>query len=60
MEKSPRRKSGAYLGMCTMMLVFFSRTPGADTVRWVQIVLLLVAGACAGAALVTLRDHRAP
>jgi hypothetical protein len=61
MERSPGRHIGKFVGMCILALVLFSRTPGADTVRWVQILLLLVAGACAGAALANaLRDRRAP
>jgi ABC-type uncharacterized transport system permease subunit len=64
MERSPRRHIGKFVGMCILTLVLFSRTPGADTVRWVQILLLLVAGACAGVALAgalgVLKDRRAP
>ena len=58
MERSPGRHIGKFVGMCILALVLFSRTPGADTVRWVQILLLLVAGACAGVALTGALDRR--
>ena len=40
-EKPEKPYRSSSLGMCILMLVVFSRTPGAETVRWVQIVLLL-------------------
>jgi hypothetical protein len=62
MEKSRRNRIGFYLGMCLIALIFFWRTPGADTVRWVQILLLFVAGMCAGLALegILRRARREP
>jgi hypothetical protein len=41
-----------------MGLVFFSRTPGSESVRWVQILLLFAAGMCAGVALTLFRVAR--
>jgi hypothetical protein len=43
--------------MCILMLVFFWRAPGAETVRWVQILLLFVAGMCGGLALAGLLER---
>jgi hypothetical protein len=62
MEKSHRNRIGLSLGFCLIALVFFWRTPGAETVRWVQILLLFVAGVCAGVALtgVLQRVRREP
>jgi len=57
MEKSWRNRIGFYLGMCLIALIFFWRTPGAETVRWVQILLLFVAGMCGGLALAGLLER---
>jgi hypothetical protein len=51
MEKSPRKQSVVLLVMSMIALTIFFRTPGADAVRWVQILLLFVAGMLAGVAL---------
>jgi hypothetical protein len=51
MEKSPRKQSAVLLVMSMIALTTFFRTPGADAVRWVQILLLFVAGILAGVAL---------
>jgi hypothetical protein len=51
MERSRRKQIVVPLIICMLALLTFFRTPGADSVRWVQILLLFAAGACAGAAL---------
>jgi len=51
MEKSPRTQSVVLLVMSMIALATFFRTPGADAVRWVQILLLFAGGMCAGVAL---------
>ncbi|HSU83114.1 MAG TPA: hypothetical protein VLR69_11895 [Thermoanaerobaculia bacterium] len=51
MERSARKQTVIPLVMSMFALFFFFRTPGADTVRWVQILLLFVAGILAGVAL---------
>ncbi len=61
MERIGRRRTGVSLAICCLALVIFSRTPGADSVRWVQILLLMVAGMCVGLALAPfVRDRREP
>ena len=56
MESRHRNRIGFFLGMCILMLVFFWRAPGAETVRWVQILLLFMAGMCGGLALAGLLE----
>lgn len=51
MERSRFRRIVLPLLLCAIALGAFSRTPGAETVRWVQILALLAAGLCAGVAL---------
>lgn len=51
MERSARKQIFIPLMMSMLALFFFFRTPGADAVRWVQILLLFVAGMLAGVAL---------
>jgi hypothetical protein len=51
MERNPRRLTVIPLVMSMFALFTFFRTPGAETVRWVQILLLFVAGILAGIAL---------
>ena len=51
MESRRRNRIGISLVMCVIALMFFWRTPGAETVRWVQILLLFAAGMCGGLAL---------
>lgn len=51
MERNRRNRIVVPLLVCIIALGFFSGTPGADTVRWVQILLLFAAGVCAGVAL---------
>jgi hypothetical protein len=50
------------LVMSMITLTTFFRAPGADTVRWVQILLLFVAGILAGVALAGFfrRDRQNP
>jgi hypothetical protein len=62
MEKSPRKQSAILLVMSMITLTTFFRTPGADAVRWVQILLLFVAGILAGVALAGFfrRDRQNP
>ncbi len=51
MDRNPRKQSVIPLVMSMIALATFFRTPGADAVRWVQILLLFVAGILAGIAL---------
>lgn len=51
MDRNPRKQSVVALVMSMIALTIFFRTPGADAVRWVQILLLFVAGILAGIAL---------
>jgi len=51
MDRNPRRLIVIPLVMSMIALATFFRTPGADAVRWVQILLLFVAGILAGVAL---------
>ena len=44
------------LVLCAMALFFFFRTPGAESVRWVQITLLFVAGVLAGLTVASFRS----
>lgn len=61
MERIARKRTGFSLALCCIALVTFSRTPGADSVRWIQIILLMVAGMCVGLALEPfLRGRREP
>jgi hypothetical protein len=53
-----RRRRVVPLLFCVMALFFFFRTPGAETIRWVQILLLFVAGMCAGLTLALFRTAR--
>jgi hypothetical protein len=53
-----QRRRVVLLILSAMALFFFFRTPGADTVRSVQILLLFVAGALAGFALASFRMAR--
>jgi hypothetical protein len=39
-------------------LIMFTRTPGSESVRWVQILLLFASGMCAGVALTLFRLSR--
>lgn len=48
------------LVLCAMALFFFFRTPGAESVRWVQILLLFVAGVLAGVFAAGFRSPAAP
>ena len=57
MENVQRRRV-VLLFLCAMALFFFFRTPGADAVRLVQILLLFVAGALAGFALASFKTAR--
>jgi hypothetical protein len=58
MERPPRRRAASLIVICIIALTIFSRTPGADSVRWVQILLLFAAGMCAGVALATTQMIR--
>lgn len=46
--------------ICLLAIGAFSRTAGAENVRWVQILLLFAAGMNAGVALVNALGSRAP
>jgi EamA domain-containing membrane protein RarD len=58
MNRDIRRRIAVLLVVSAMGLVFFSRTPGSESVRWVQILLLFAAGMCAGVALTLFRVAR--
>jgi hypothetical protein len=51
MDRNRRTQVVVPLVISMISLATFSRTPGADAVRWVQILLLFAAGLCAGIAL---------
>ena len=53
-----RRRIAVLVAMSAVALVTFTRTPGSDSVRWDQILLLLASGACAGTALALYRSSR--
>ena len=54
--RSVRRRIVALVVMSAVALVMFTRTPGSDSVPWVQIVLLFASGMCAGTALTLFRS----
>jgi EamA domain-containing membrane protein RarD len=56
--ENPRRRVVPLLVVCCIAILTFSRTPGADSVRWVQILLLFAAGMCAGVALASFPRNR--
>ena len=59
MDGSVRRRIASLVVVSAIGLVFFTRTPGSESVRWVQILLLFAAGMCAGVALTLYRNaHR--
>ena len=59
MDRSVARRIAVLVATAGIAIVFFTRTPGADSVRWVQILLLFAAGMCAGVALTLFRvSHR--
>jgi len=53
-----RRRIVALVAMSAVALIMFTRTPGAEGVAWVQILLLFAAGTCAGVALTLFRNSR--
>ncbi|HET9793452.1 MAG TPA: hypothetical protein VFS34_03235 [Thermoanaerobaculia bacterium] len=59
MERDIRRRIAVLLVVSAVGFLFFTRTPGAESVRWVQILLLFAAGMCAGVALTLYRLFRA-
>ena len=58
MDGSVRRRIASLVVVSAIGLVFFTRTPGSESVRWVQILLLFASGACAGVALTLFRIAR--
>lgn len=58
MDRSIRRRIASLVVVSAVGLIFFTRTPGSDAVRWVQIVLLFASGMCAGVALTLFRVTR--
>lgn len=56
--RSVRRRIVALVVMSAVALMTFTRTPGSDSVRWVQILLLFASGMCAGTALALFRSSR--
>ena len=53
-----RQRIAVLIVMSAVALTMFTRTPGAEGVRWVQILLLFAAGTCAGVALTLFRNSR--
>jgi drug/metabolite transporter (DMT)-like permease len=53
-----RRRVMALIVVSAVGLIMFTRTPGSDGVRWVQILLLFASGMCAGVALTLFRMSR--
>jgi len=58
MSREVGRRIAVLLVMSATALLFFTRTPGSDRVRWAQILLLFAAGMCAGTALTLFRNAR--
>ncbi len=58
MKRSLNRRSAVLLIVAAIAFMFFERSPGADAVRAVQILLLLACGACIGVALTLFRTAR--
>ncbi len=58
MNGSLRRRIAVLVVMAGIAIVFFTRTPGSEGVRWVQILLLFASGMCAGVALTLFRVSR--
>lgn len=58
MDRSIRRRVAVLVVVSAVGLVFFTRTPGSDSVRLVQILLLFASGMCAGVALTLFRVAR--
>ena len=57
-DRLVRRRILALVVMSAVALVMFTRTPGSDSVTWVQILLLFASGMCAGTALTLFRSSR--
>jgi hypothetical protein len=51
MDRNRRTQVVVPLVISMIALATFFRTPSADAVRWVQILLLFAGGMCAGVAL---------
>ena len=58
MDHSVKRRIAVLLAMAAIAFTFFERTPGSETVRAVQILLLFVSGVSAGVALTLFRISR--
>lgn len=58
MEHSIKRRIAALLIVAAVAFTFFERSPGAEAVRAVQILLLLACGASVGVALTLFRVAR--
>ena len=58
MDRAVARRVAVLIVMGAVAVMFFTRTPGAESVRWVQILLLFAAGMCAGVALTLFRNAR--
>lgn len=56
MNSAVRRRIAVLIVTAAVAVVFFTRTPGSESVRWVQILLLFAAGMCAGVALTLFRN----
>jgi len=57
-ERPVSRRIAVLIATAAVGIVFFTRTPGSESVRWVQILLLFAAGMCAGVALTLFRNAR--
>ena len=58
MDRSVTRRIAVLIVTAGIGIIFFTRTPGSESVRWVQILLLFAAGMCAGVALTLFRTAR--
>ncbi|HKB69823.1 MAG TPA: hypothetical protein VKH46_03205 [Thermoanaerobaculia bacterium] len=58
MDRSIRRRIAVLVVVSAIGIVFFTRSPGSESVRWVQILLLFASGMCAGVALTLFRVAR--
>jgi drug/metabolite transporter (DMT)-like permease len=58
MGRDVRRRIAVLVVTSAVAIVFFTRTPGSESVRWVQILLLFAAGVSAGVALALSRNFR--
>jgi hypothetical protein len=58
MSNRPLRPVPPLIVMCVILLFLVTRTPGFESIRTVQFLLIFVAGALAGLALGIIRSAR--